>query len=357
MKIRFLTRFLLFAAALTVPLTLGELHFRGLPDFKTYCEKTGIQCTDSEASMLRYPWIWSSERNTEFVFKAKEFVTTADINSDGFPGIGFDPIKRRNSFRILFLGDSFTFGIGAPKGKGFVDDVRRTLEKFPEPPRVEVMNAGCPGSDPVFYLQVLKRQMLRYHPDLVVMMINSSDIDDISRRGGNERFDDRGFLKEKKRPWFNWIFKNSYLFRAFLIGWMKYDWNLQSPEEARLRSELAVQTLIDSGRELREIAVRNKFRYLVLFTPYPPELYSGLSGDMRRVIEGYRQFGITFVDITEAMARKIPKDRSLGFYWPIDWHFNENGYSVFADAVVDSMFKKSCLNPLRPTPRALGAAR
>ena len=86
------------------------------------------------------------------------------------------------------------------------------------------MNAGVSGSDPVYYIELLRRKLLKYHPDLVLTTINRSDIDDVIWRGGFDRFAPDGQLKERRFPWWTWLFDRSRLVRAFVLEVLHYDW-------------------------------------------------------------------------------------------------------------------------------------
>lgn len=344
MSLERLKLFLLVAIAVFVPLAIAESYFRSTQRFSTYCERTfGYQCFDSDFGMLPYPWLATKIRNSKFESITNEYVTSGEINSEGFFGKAFADKKEPTAYRILFLGDSFTFGIGAPGGKGFVEDVGRYFEGKRMPRNIEVMNAGRMGSDPIFYLQILKRQMLKYQPDLVVMMVNQSDVDDIVKRGGNERFNDSGWLKERKMPWFTPLFRSSHLVRSIIIGLLGYDWNLFSPLEVHNRTQLAPIILTGAGKELKSLSEKEGFKHLVLFSPYATDLYSGHSQSILQAKEGLSKAGVAYDDITDFMAREIPKNKSREYYWPIDLHFNEKGYAVFANAVVDSIVKARVL--------------
>lgn len=334
---------LLLLSSILISLLIGEMILRHTEQFANYCEKTGIHCPDSEVDRVTHPWLWTTTRNLDFSFVTKEFSTTGKINSEGFLGKGFTEEKSANAFRILFLGDSFTFGIGASEGNGFVEALAKHFETRKGTVQVEVMNAGTPGSDPVFHLQVLKRQMLKYKPDLVVMLLNDSDIEDLSRRGGIERFNESGFLKERERPWFAPLFRHSMLVRGVFMGLLKYSWDMISPEEQILRREMAVSELIKAGVDFLKIAQDEKFEHLVLFHPYPNRFSVGLLQEMHQVADGFTQAGVRNADITKLMTDQMPKDKWLEYYWPIDLHFNDKGYLIMANAVLKVMEDESLI--------------
>lgn len=95
-------------------------------------------------------------------------------NSDGFRDREFSVEKPEDTYRILVLGDSFTWGIGL--------DVDETIPKLleqdlSEDGSVEVINAAVPGHNTVQQLMDLRQKGIRYEPDLVLLVYNLNDIE------------------------------------------------------------------------------------------------------------------------------------------------------------------------------------
>jgi len=63
-------------------------------------------------------------------------------------------------------------------------------------------------------------------PHLVIECINTSDILDVIKRGGNERFNDDGTTSGKVGPRWELIYKYSYVFRRITHVFFKYNRNL-----------------------------------------------------------------------------------------------------------------------------------
>lgn len=102
------------------------------------------------------------------------------INSDGFRGEEIGP-KRAGAVRIVCLGDSGTFGISAATSQDgtlglrwetYVDDLRRLAAAQP---KVEVINAGVPGSTSSHALRLLRAKVLAHEPDIVVLRVGLND--------------------------------------------------------------------------------------------------------------------------------------------------------------------------------------
>ncbi|MDT8391022.1 MAG: GDSL-type esterase/lipase family protein [Lentisphaeria bacterium] len=76
--------------------------------------------------------------------------------------------------RILFLGDSCTFGYGVPHHAAFVQVAEAALQDI-SPGPVECINAGVPGYTLFQGYRYLGTEGLRYQPDLVVLNFGWND--------------------------------------------------------------------------------------------------------------------------------------------------------------------------------------
>ncbi|MFH1863275.1 MAG: SGNH/GDSL hydrolase family protein [bacterium] len=96
------------------------------------------------------------------------------LNSDGLRDVEFAIPKPEGRYRILFLGDSFTWGIGLDLSETLPKQCLRELQK--EFDNVEVVNASTPAYNTVDELLLLEQKGLKYQPDLVVLVYCLNDI-------------------------------------------------------------------------------------------------------------------------------------------------------------------------------------
>lgn len=107
--------------------------------------------------------------NAESVHSAPEFSVPIRINSLGYRGGEFDPCKRER-FRILVVGDSFTFGHGCTAEESYASVLERALTGARGGREVEVINAGYAACNyPDTYYLYLKKIGLELDPDLVIV--------------------------------------------------------------------------------------------------------------------------------------------------------------------------------------------
>lgn len=98
-------------------------------------------------------------------------------NSAGFRGGEFLTAKAPGTFRIAFLGDSFTFGEGVNFCDTYPEQVSLILnEKFASLPlKFESYNFGVGGYNTAQELFLLENTVLKVNPDAVVLKYDASD--------------------------------------------------------------------------------------------------------------------------------------------------------------------------------------
>ncbi len=83
--------------------------------------------------------------------------------------------KDANTTRILFLGDSCTFGFGALHNETFVEQTEQLLKSSFPGTKVEAINAGVPGYSLFQGWRRLELEGLEYDPDLIVVNFGWND--------------------------------------------------------------------------------------------------------------------------------------------------------------------------------------
>ncbi len=85
--------------------------------------------------------------------------------------------KPKSVFRIAVLGDSFTFGVGVGDEEVFPVILEGLLNAGGSGP-YEIENFGVPSYSPILEYIYLKNEVIKYDPDLVVLMLDQSDVYD-----------------------------------------------------------------------------------------------------------------------------------------------------------------------------------
>ncbi len=107
-----------------------------------------------------------------------DFDDTFITNNKGMRGPGdYSYAKKPGTARIAVMGDSFTFGVGVKAEETFSAGLQRRLEER-SPGRYEVLNFGVSSFSPVLEYIYLKKEVLKYRPDLLVLALDLCDVQD-----------------------------------------------------------------------------------------------------------------------------------------------------------------------------------
>jgi lysophospholipase L1-like esterase len=101
-----------------------------------------------------------------------EFKVSVRTNALGFRGREIPAQPDPGTFRILTLGDSFTFGWGVEEEETFIRVLERRLSAVG---RVEVINAGVPGYSADQYLLFLRTRGFALRPDAILLIECGND--------------------------------------------------------------------------------------------------------------------------------------------------------------------------------------
>lgn len=94
-----------------------------------------------------------------------------------FRGRGIiDPVKRKNLFRIITLGDSCTWGVLVDEAQTYSSVLEKLLsERYGDQVEIEVLNGGILGFSSLQQLRYLTHDLAPYKPDLVIARGNWDD--------------------------------------------------------------------------------------------------------------------------------------------------------------------------------------
>lgn len=82
---------------------------------------------------------------------------------------------RKGTIKMLCLGDSFTFGLGAEKGEDYPFQLQRLLDENHQDKKFIVYNAGVPGYNSSMVLKRLVKNISKYRPHIILLLIGSND--------------------------------------------------------------------------------------------------------------------------------------------------------------------------------------
>jgi hypothetical protein len=157
---------LLFSAL--VSLFLLEIALRIIPH-----EKFKVETPNPERAIFWHydPLLgWKHKSFQEGRFGTQDFDVQVKINGQGLRDRAYSYQRKDGVFRIIVLGDSFTWGFGVEHHDIFTEIMERDLRN------VEIINMGVSGySTDQEYLQ-FKKEGSRYNPQLILLLFFEDDI-------------------------------------------------------------------------------------------------------------------------------------------------------------------------------------
>jgi hypothetical protein len=163
-----------------------------------------------------------------------DFKIDVHINKDGLRGPELQP-RTDSAVRILCLGDSMTWGWGVTEEQVFTAVLGQQLQKHYPDTNIQMINAGVPFSGTNDEVALLKRRIVEFDPDIVVLQFNAVDDFEQNRLPSIERqvFED-GIVRYV--PDYEWTRGPAWM---TLLNRAKHESHL-----IRLLSEIAGQALM-----------------------------------------------------------------------------------------------------------------
>ena len=203
--------------------------------------------------------------NSEMHMRSAEFANSAYTNRLGFRGPDV-PLRNPKAFRIVVLGDSFTFGWGVEYEQCWVAQLAERLRA--KIPNVEVLNLGNSGTHSTYYAQLAEVAVPLLRPDVVLVAVLHGDA------GGEYR---AGVTPREKKP--------SFIARILpnLTAWAAYATGGQPPlpeEIGRPKPPMQVSEAqhIEAHKRLAADAIAR-------FTPEERARYEALDPEVRKAFE------------------------------------------------------------------------
>lgn len=285
--------------------------------------------------------------NYEMDHQTSDFNSHIKINSEGLRDYEHQKNKDTDTFRILVLGDSFTFGVGV----NLEDSYPKVLESIlnqnsagVDPKKYEVINAGIEGfgtEQEYLYLEELAEM---YRPDLVIVGLHSNDIEDVMK----------GIPAARGKTWL----KKHFYFLSYLRGLqISMGIMFRDPKAGIFQIyqdvyppqfENALQKTKEYLTKIRDLSNSKGARILIVIIPSCFEIdgsdfekrgFGHLFSD-EFINKNMSKFSNTFTEFGE--INKIPtlpllpilKDSKIRpLYFNHDFHWTKDGHKLAAESI------------------------
>lgn len=246
--------------------------------------------------------------------------------------------KPSGQTRILFLGDSCTFGYGVAHDEAF-PHVVETILRGKSGGNVECINAGVPGYSVFQGYRYLATEGLRYQPDLVVLNFGWNDSGTWDHLGDREH---HAILQAMQPPP---PLRGS---RLCQLAWGH--WNKPDPGDAsrQNRPRLLPSEFAETLEEIHELLEQGDIPLLILLWPMkmntdpgiPAEARSELQGEMTRFGQAHPISGDPpvggLVDLVP-LGRKLVREQGAQAVYFDAGHVTPTAHRAIAETVTDHL--------------------
>lgn len=274
---------------------------------------------------------------------SNEYYSEYKHNSVGIRDIEHNIVKPEGVFRILGLGDSFTYGQGAP----FEDTYLYRLEKMLNAregnhPEIEIIKAGIPRFFPELERIFLEKYGLQYKPDLILIGFLPNDVADTFMGIDAVKVNEDGYLIPKEAKKFGktgkWLYIHSHLSRIILGKYKSFRTKINRPRFPEIYKvngyhEKDWRKVESEYRKMIEISARANAKIAFI---HIPQAIGDDSYPALRLSSFCSEQNVTFIDVLPAM-QKASQYETL--YWPRDGHCNSSGYRVIAEAIYEKLIE------------------
>ncbi|MEW6658029.1 MAG: SGNH/GDSL hydrolase family protein [Thermodesulfobacteriota bacterium] len=208
------------------------------------------------------------------------------------------PPKGPNEYRLAFIGDSVTFGVGVAAADVYPEVVQATLNRLQDRYRVKVFNYGMSSYSIKEMVATLKYRVPEVNPDLVVMGIIINDFY-LDRTPGVDKWGYNSFGGPSKIinkfPTIKLFLRNlhlSYVIRDVMARIMT-----KEQVEVELMQGKMPEWIAESYSyviDFKKIATEHGYQYLVLTIP----TLGGDGSQFREIIDNFKRDKIDYFDVS-----------------------------------------------------------
>jgi len=269
-------------------------------------------------------------------------------NSLGFRDVEHDREKPAGVFRILGLGDSFTYGALSPFEKTFLYRLEEALNRRPGThPRVEIIKAGVSRYFPEPERILLEHYGAPFSPDLILVGFLPNDVLDTNAGIGAVRPDRSGVLLTREAMGlgdFGYaIYRASHLARLTLWLWGVTRAKMSGAHEAEIYlangfHERDWRTIEAEYSRMASIADRLHARLVIVNIPQKGPWDKRKEYPAERLVHWASRNHAGFVDTLPYMRRASGGEP---LYWKDDGHCTPAGYGVISTAIYDYLVENN----------------
>jgi len=308
------------------------------------------------------------------MFLKDQYDVAFSTNSGGFRGAAdISPVGDEEDLRLLFIGDSFTFGWGINDDETYASRFAERLEEVFPAKNIEVINAAVYGYDIVQYREVLKRT-LKYAPDIVFLgFCLENDLNITPLKAGSSDVEDS--IRVEKNDIAYHI--REFINHLHLVAMIRDRLYITFPKIRNLMLSIGVnnkrdiflekytpsleRSLEETGKvliDMNAMAGKGGAEFIVVLIPLKEQIYcreeinrfTGYDIDRPNMALKYilERNNIKYVDILPGLVEKSGKTGDR-FYFDIDPHLTRHGHAEAAEILYGSYLDERNLHDKSPS--------
>lgn len=295
--------------------------------------------TVTEKQFRRVPGLYSPNQRV-IVNPGTAFAHTVTIDSLGYRGPDVPRAKSPDELRVLFAGDSFTWGHNVEDGETLPAQLERVLGE--RCGSVRVINAGISGSTILEQRHMVERGLV-LEPDVVVVMYHENDIGELvhtrlwDQLAGNRHAKSRfplGLIYPVVHETALWNLAlrvtHSYRIQAGLQGMERHANEQAATDAARAEYRTLLGVVADT-------LARRRIPFVFAAFPHPESLEAGRAADdYYMALDRARALHVPVVDLMDALRASGTAVDGL-YLLPDDYHPSPAGHAVAARMLADTV--------------------
>jgi hypothetical protein len=308
---------------------------------------------------------WLNKKCVTAYLDSSEFKTQVSLNSSRMRGENYGYKKEAGAKRVLIIGDSFIFGYGVDDDEILSEVLNRLFESSGK--RVEVLGMGVDGYGNVQELLWLKKEGIRYHPDIVICqffvgndLINNTSWREYGLTRPYSVIDDQGKVVIKDNPAHSSLndekkfkgivnqgqpaphFRLKIPFKDFLTS-KSYVYIFLRLRYNNLMYKLGLRGGYEIGDSPRNVEIAEEIflkmnrlcksqgaKLIILLVPTGEQRLGVMDDHLQKSLSAFlNNNGIETIDLLPLLRGKN------GLYYTIDSHWNPNGHRFVARIIYD----------------------
>lgn len=295
------------------------------------------------------PYAIRPHAQCEWELRTGESRFSCSHNSTGLRDTEHSFKKPKNTYRILGLGDSFTYGYGVSFEQTYLYQLEKMLShKNSTGTNIEIIKAGMPGYWPEPERILLEKYGMQYMPDLVLVGFTPRDVTDTFSGNASYKVSRDGYLMPGGvfSNLSNQLYVHSHFFRLLITKlWRVFKFNFFDRWSAIYQNhgfhEKDWLKIENEYLAMLSIVKKAGANLVIVHIPEIIPLQNNVdkSYPSRRLSNWCQSNGVSFIDVLPAMEEKHNID---SFYWK-EGHCNAKGHTMIAKTIAAFLLKRGLL--------------